>query len=248
MNVSLLAQQMCQRVIFIRSRRILAKSLTEKPIEIRKLQTVQNVDELVRKLLYVSQEFGIEDWVSLTMATTRCRHPFLGLFPTIWGMSRETILILDRELHTQWTLKTLLEGEKYIVLAVDTVERALQNFREFEVSGLITEYRMDHILTYEIIRELKKNFPELYVMMVTHENLEEREYRKMMRCGIDDFFLKPVSGEKILIHLKKGLRQRKILLQKKRLEQKLDEMKANGTGQEVAFGIDMVRSRINHSR
>ncbi len=143
-------------------------------------------------------------------------------------MSRETILILDRELNTQWTLKTLLESEKYIVLAVDTIERALQNFREFEVSGLITEYRMDHFLTHEIIRELKKDFPELYVMMVTHENLEEREYRKMMRSGIDDFFLKPISGEKILIHLKKGLRQRKVLLQKKRLEQKLDEIKRIG--------------------
>jgi DNA-binding NtrC family response regulator len=163
-------------------------------------------------------------------------------------MSRETILILDKELNTQWTLKTLLEGEKYIVLAVDTVERALQNFREFEVSGLITEYRMDHILTHDIIRELKKNFPELYVMVVTHENLEEREYRKMMRSGIDDFFLKPVSGEKILIHLRKGLRQRKILLQKKRLEQKLNEIKANRSGQEGAFGIDIVRSTINHSQ
>ncbi len=163
-------------------------------------------------------------------------------------MSRETILILDTEFHTQWTLKTLLEGEKYIVLAVDTIERALQNFKEFEVSGLITEYRVDHILTYEITRELKKDFPELYVMMVTHENLEEKEYRKMMRSGIDDFFLKPVSSEKILIHLRKGLRQRKVLLQKKRLEQKLNEIKANRGGQELAFGLDMVRSTINHSQ
>ena len=103
-------------------------------------------------------------------------------------MSKETILILDKEFHTQWTLKTLLEGEKYIVLAVDTIERALQNFQEFEVSGLITEYRIDYTPTPEIIRELKKNFPELYVMMVTYENLEEKEYMKIMSSGIDDFF------------------------------------------------------------
>jgi DNA-binding response OmpR family regulator len=153
-------------------------------------------------------------------------------------MSKETILILDRELNSQWTLKTLLEGEKYIVLAVDTVERALQNFQEFEVSGLITEYRMGHTPTPEIIRELKKNFPELYVMMVTFENLEEKEYRKIINSGIDDFFLKPISGEKILIHLKKGLRQRKILLQKKRLEQRLNEIKTNRSGQEAALGMD----------
>jgi DNA-binding response OmpR family regulator len=150
-------------------------------------------------------------------------------------MAKETILILDKEFHTQWTLKTLLESEKYIVLAVDTIERAIQNFREFEVSFLITEYRIGDAYTSGIIKELKKNFPELYVMMLTHENLEENEYKKIMTAGIDDFFLKPVSSEKILIHLRKGLRQRKIYIQKKRLEQRLNHIKTNGNVREVAL-------------
>jgi DNA-binding response OmpR family regulator len=153
-------------------------------------------------------------------------------------MPKETILILDKDFHTQWTLKTLLETEKYIVLAVDTVERALINFQEFEVSGLITEKRIDDANVAEIIRDLKKSFPELYVMMLTHENLDEKEYKKIMNAGIDDLFLKPISSEKILIHLKKGLRQRKILLQKKRLEQKLNEIRTNKNFQEVALSRD----------
>jgi DNA-binding response OmpR family regulator len=159
-------------------------------------------------------------------------------------MSKETILILDKESHIQWTLKTILESEKYIVLAVDTIERALQNFQEFEVSGLVTEYRIDHTHTAEIIRDLKKNFPELYVMMLTDEDLEETEYRKTMSSGIDDFFLKPVSSEKILIHLKKGLGQREKLLQKKRLEQRLNELKMNGDVREGALDGD----RLSHSK
>jgi len=142
-------------------------------------------------------------------------------------MSKETILILDKDFHTQWTLRTILESERYIVLAVDTIERALSNFQEFEVSGLITEDRIDHTNVPEIIRELKKDFPELYVMMLTAENLEEKEYKKIMNSGIDDLFLKPISTEKILIHLKKGLRHRKILLQKKRLEQRVSAMRTN---------------------
>jgi DNA-binding NtrC family response regulator len=153
-------------------------------------------------------------------------------------MAKDTILILDKEFHTQWTLKTILESEKYIVLAMDTMERALQNFKEFEISGLITEYRIDHTNTPEIIRDLKKSFPELYVMMLTCENLGEKEYKKIMSAGIDDFFLKPISSEKILIHLKKGLRQRKVFLQKKRLEQKLKEMRRNGNVREIALSGD----------
>jgi len=159
-------------------------------------------------------------------------------------MSKDTILILDKEFHTQWTLKTLLESEKYIVLAVDTIERALQNFQEFEVSGLITEFRIDHTNVPEIIRELKKSFSELYVMMLTYENLEEKEYKKIMGAGIDDFFLKPISGERILIHLKKGLRHRKILLQKKRLEQRLNEIKTNRNVREAV----MVRDSLSHNK
>ena len=152
-------------------------------------------------------------------------------------MSKETILILDKEFHTQWTLKTLLETEEYNVVAVDTIESALESFQEFEVPGLITEYRIGNTPTPEVIRELKKNFPELYVMMVTYENLQEKEYMETMSSGIDDIFLKPISAEKILIHLKKGLRQRRILLQKKRLEQRLNEIKGNRSGGEVAFSM-----------
>jgi DNA-binding response OmpR family regulator len=148
-------------------------------------------------------------------------------------MAKETILILDKEFHTQWTLKTLLESEGYIVLAVDTIERAIQNFKEFEVSCLITEYRIGDAYTSGLIKELKKNFPEVYVMMLTYENLEEDEYKKIMRAGIDDFFLKPISTDKILIHLRKGLRQRKIYIQKKRLEQRLNHLKTNGNIREV---------------
>jgi len=150
-------------------------------------------------------------------------------------MPKETVLILDKDFHTQWTLRTILESERYIVLAVDTIERALTNFQEFEVSGLITEDQINHTNVSEIIRELKKDFPELYVMMLTAENLEEREYKKMMNAGIDDLFLKPISTEKILIHLKKGLRHRKVLLQKKRLEQRLSEMRTNRNIQEIAL-------------
>jgi DNA-binding response OmpR family regulator len=126
---------------------------------------------------------------------------------------------------------------------VDTIERALTNFQEFEVSGLITEDRIDHTNIPEIIRELKKDFPELYVMMLTAENLEEKEYKKTINAGIDDLFLKPISTEKILIHLRKGLRHRKVLLQKKRLEQRLNEIKTNRSVQEVALSRDRLSQK-----
>jgi len=193
---------------------------------------------LVCKLLYPFYEGEDLVWGVLFLKIRSAPYFFFGIPLIGWTMAKETILVLDKEFHTQFTLKTVLEGEsdKYIVLAVDSIKRAFQNFQEFEVSGLITEYRIDHSETSEMVRELKKSFPELYVMMLTHENLEEKEYKRTMSSGIDDFFLKPISVEKILIHLKKGLRQRKILIQKKRLEKRLNEIRANRNVREAAMG------------
>ena len=146
-------------------------------------------------------------------------HPKIG-----WdyqNMSKETILILDKESNIQWTVKTLLENEKYIVIGVNSIDRALQNFSEFEVSGLITEYRIDQTHTLDTIKSVKSRFPETYVMMITDDNLREDEYEEIMNVGVDDCFLKPIPVKKILLHLRKGLMQRSICLQKRRIEEQL---------------------------
>jgi DNA-binding NtrC family response regulator len=145
-------------------------------------------------------------------------------------MPKETILILDKESHIQWTVKTVLENEKYIVIGVNSIDRALQNFSEFEVSGLITEYRIDQNQTLETIKCVKSKFPETYVMMITDDDLMEDEYEDIMNAGVDDCFLKPTPVKKILLHLRKGLKQRTICLQKKRIEEQLARLeKENGS-------------------
>ena len=140
-------------------------------------------------------------------------------------MSKDIILILDEEPHTQWTLKTFLENENYIVIAVDTIRRAEKNFSEFKISAFITECINDYSQTLEIIKKLKSLFPETYVMMLTNRDLKEEDYEKAIRSGIDDYFVKTVSIHKVLLHLKKGLEKRHLFLEKQRLEQELRTLK-----------------------
>ena len=131
---------------------------------------------------------------------------------------------MDKERYTQWILKTLLENEKYIVVAVDSFERTWKDFSEFKVSGLITEYWVDHSSTIETIRKLKEVFPELYVMMLTDKELNGDEYEEIINAGTDDLFLKPFSVKRILLHLRKGLKHRQSLIQKKRLAEELNRI------------------------
>jgi DNA-binding response OmpR family regulator len=130
-------------------------------------------------------------------------------------MPNETILILDNESHSRWTLKTLLENEHYPVVAVDTIERALRNFSEFEVSAFITESWINRSSTAETIRELKTRFPACYVMVLTDKEMKENAYAELLGAGVDDCFLKPLSTRKILLHIEKGLSRRKGLFQRK---------------------------------
>ena len=193
-------------------------------------------------------------------------------------MPKETILILNKERRDPSHLKTFLEKEKYIVLPVNTIDRLLTSFQEFEVSGVIVDLNVDHlypvrnnatapsgpealppgqkplwvgawaggcsgvtfqnnsrfrpvggstpeggvqcpveifngVYLFEIIKKIRERFPELYVMMMADGKIGEKEHQRVIETGVDDFFVKPMPYEKILFHLKSGLKQRKKFVQ-----------------------------------
>jgi DNA-binding NtrC family response regulator len=156
-------------------------------------------------------------------------------------MSKETILVLDNERYIQWTLKSLLEEEEYTILSSDSIGTVVPTFSEREVACLITEYWIDHFSTLEMVRGLKKRFPETYVMMLTSKELSEDKYEEILNAGVDDLFKKPFAAEKIFLHLKKGLRQRNIFLQKKQLEQELDQIGAGRNVNRISSRAESLR-------
>ncbi len=99
------------------------------------------------------------------------------------------------------------------MLPVNTTDRLLNNFQEFEVSGVIVNLNVDHLYLFEIIKKIRERFPELYVMMMADGKIGEKEHQKVIETGVDDFFVKPMPYEKILFHLKSGLKKRKKFVQ-----------------------------------
>lgn len=140
-------------------------------------------------------------------------------------MAKEVVLIFDQDPHTRWILKTLLEAEHYIVIAHGEIERLKENFKEFEICGLILEYRPGQNDLIDLVQNLKKGFPEPYILMLSQVEVSDLDYKRILSAGVDDFFLKPFSSEKILLHLQKGLKHRKLVLQKRQMEKKLMKMK-----------------------
>jgi len=69
-----------------------------------------------------------------------------------------------------------------------------------------------------MIQWVKKINPETYIIMVTNAIIDEKTYEKLFTIGVDDFILKPYSPDKILVHIKKGLKQRDLIFKLQRLE------------------------------
>lgn len=150
-------------------------------------------------------------------------------------MSKTTILILDDERYVQWTLKNLLEGEAYTILSSDSIGAVMPIFLEREVACLITEYWVGHFSTLELVLGLKKRFPETYIMMLTSKEISEDKYKEILNAGVDDLFKKPFPAGKIFLHLKKGLRQRNVFLQKRQLEKELNRIDPKRYTDRISF-------------
>jgi DNA-binding response OmpR family regulator len=119
----------------------------------------------------------------------------------------KSILILDDEAPVSWALKSILGMENYQVFTASNLEEADHILHDEALSALITEYRLDREYTVETIKRLKEIMPGLYVMMLTNNEVDEGEYEELIRAGVDDYFLKPISFNRILLHLEKGLKR-----------------------------------------
>jgi DNA-binding NtrC family response regulator len=120
-------------------------------------------------------------------------------------MFQETILIFEEDLQLRWILKTYLENKGFTIIAFDTIEQVLEAISKEKVSVFITEYWVNYSATLETIKKFRKMLPEVYIMLLTHRIMDEREYEDLFQAGVDDLFEKPFSLRKMLVLLNKRL-------------------------------------------
>jgi len=122
-------------------------------------------------------------------------------------MISKKILILEEDHHLRWILKTFLEFKGFSIIVSDTIEKALEIIPRVKISIFITEYWIKHSNTLEIIKKLKEISPQIYILLNTYRIIDEKEYQQIIDAGVDDLFEKPFSFDKMMIHLKKGLKK-----------------------------------------
>ena len=133
-------------------------------------------------------------------------------------MPNNWILLIDPFKNLLNAYRMILEEEKYWVETASNLMDAYELFKKRQYSVIITEYIPPFDMTDDVIQWVKKDSPEAYIIMVTNAAIDEKTYEKLFAIGVDDFILKPYSPEKILVHVKKGLKQRALILKMQELE------------------------------
>jgi len=134
------------------------------------------------------------------------------------SMSENSILLVDPFKNLQNLYQMILRDEGYLVETASDIKEAMLQFSTRHYALLITEFFPPFEETSRMIQWVKQNSPETYIIMATDTMVNDAMYGKLFEIGLDDLFLKPVSARKILTHIRKGLKQKDLILKKKELE------------------------------
>ena len=128
------------------------------------------------------------------------------------------ILLIDPFKNLLNAYRIILEEENYLVETALNLKEAYKLFVKRQYSVIITEYIPPFDANDDMIQWVKKNTPETYIIIVSNASVDEKTYEKLFAIGVDDFILKPYSPERILVHVKKGLKQGDLILKMQELE------------------------------
>jgi DNA-binding NtrC family response regulator len=107
-------------------------------------------------------------------------------------MGGHRIMVIDDEYVIGKMVKLNFEQDGYAVETFLSAEPALTRIKEEKFDVVITDLKMKGIDGMEVLREIKTNFPETKVIMITaFANLDAAV--EAFRGKVDDFFSKPVK-------------------------------------------------------
>jgi DNA-binding NtrC family response regulator len=107
------------------------------------------------------------------------------------------LLIVDDEPNMRLSLETVLAEEGYEVRQAESAEQALVLLEREEVFMVITDARLGGMTGYEFLREVKKRWPSLPVLVITAYATPKLAV-ETIRAGAVDYLGKPFEPEELL--------------------------------------------------
>lgn len=119
------------------------------------------------------------------------------------------ILVVDDNKNTRQLMRAVLEDENYKVFTAEDGQDALDLMENQHIDLVLLDIMMPNMDGYEftkILREMKNDLP---ILMVSAKQLPI-DRKQGFIAGTDDYMIKPVDEEEMLLRIKALLRRAKI--------------------------------------
>lgn len=140
---------------------------------------------------------------------------------------REKLLIVDDERMILELASMVLSSKGFNVYVADNALDSYELIEQEQPALVLLDYMMPKVNGLDALKEIRKRFPETYVIMFTGKGSEEVAV-ELMKAGASDYILKPFSNVKLVERIENVLRIRSIELRNKELvmerEKLLDEI------------------------
>lgn len=121
------------------------------------------------------------------------------------------ILVAEDEAKLRYVISGYLKNEGYQVIEAADGEQALEKYYDDSPALILLDIMMPKVDGYEVCAEIRKDAPEIPIIMLTARDTEFDELRGF-QFGADEYISKPFSP-KILVTRVKNLLKRAGLLQ-----------------------------------
>ena len=131
-------------------------------------------------------------------------------------MAREHILIVDDEKLIRWSIRSRLTEEGFTVDEAQDGETTFRKIAENELDLIVLDHRLPDTTGLEILERVRKDVPDVSVVMMTAYGTVE-DAVQAMKLGAVDYLTKPVDLDELLLIVHKALETTRLRREVRRL-------------------------------
>jgi two-component system chemotaxis response regulator CheY len=107
-----------------------------------------------------------------------------------------SVLIVEDDSATRRLYRFLLSNGGYIVLEAEDGVAALEQLARHQCDMVITDMNMPRMDGMELIRNIKRDRPEIHVILITAFGTPDTQ-KQAMKMGANDYLAKPFDFEEL---------------------------------------------------
>ncbi len=163
-------------------------------------------------------------------------------------MIQKRILVVDDDESLRWVTQAQLQQSGYQVDAAPNGKEALEKVQETPPDLVITDLMMPGMSGIELLKNIRADYPEIIVILVTAFGTVENAV-EAMKAGAYDYITKPVNMEELRLIVGRGLEHLDLRQEVRNLRSSLDKKygfeNILGQSKPLLYVLDMASRAAN---